>query len=348
MFLSLNDFFSDESAAIQVDSSVIDVSEFSDEGDQAFLITLGHELLRIDAKAGFAKEQILKTIDQKADDAKGKIIYDIQERFKEQKELKGGLLKYFYSLGYWLPLMKERYGLVKQENPTSLSTAYNWANSYRAALDMHEKLKGALTPEEIQSRAASLPKNALARIYQSHSTEDREHFYKEVMEGRTVTEKEAIEMCKSPEVKLSKAEELLAAARLRKKETEARWEEVKADPNIPSSINGQQNPEYQIANTEQGHAIRMERNLEAKVIELQAQVDAKEAELTKFKFDETLQRDTRIKVLTDALTVGVPQATADLNKYIRDAEYYPTDVRRHFDDQIKVLADMCGDYLSRI
>ena len=60
----------------------------------------------------------------------------------------------------------------------------------------------------------------------------------------------------------------------------------------------------------------------------------------KFKHDTDYARQERIKVLTDALTVGVPQATADLNKYIRDADYYLADVRRHMDDQIKVLADM--------
>ena len=88
--------------------------------------------------------------------------------------------------------------------------------------------------------------------------------------------------------------------------------------------------------------------LGAKVADLQALVEAKEAELEKFKFDEDLKRQQRIKALTAALTVGVPQTTADLNKYIRDAEYYPAEVRAHMNEQIKVLADMCGDYLSRI
>ena len=347
MFLSLNDFFSDESAAIQVDSSVIDVSEFSDEGDQAFLITQGHELLRIDAKAKYAKEQICKAIDQKADDAKGKIIYDIQERFKSNPESKGGLLKYFHSLGYWDANM-ERQGLVKPEDSQHMGAAFHWANSYRAALEMQEKLAGSLSPEEIQAKASALSVRALSRIYQACSEKDREDIYRQVADGKKITIKEAEELIRSPEVKLSKAEELLAAARARKEEAERRWEEVKADPNIPSSIDGESNPEYNRAQASPRAAEASVENWETKVAELQAQVDAKEAELTKFKYDEDAQRDTRIKVLTDALTVGVPQATADLNKYIRDAEFYPSDVRRHFDDQIKVLADMCGDYLSRI
>ncbi len=160
MFLSLNDFFSDESAAIQVDSSVIDVSAFSDEGDQAFLITQGHELLRIDAKAEYAKEQICKAIDQKADDAKGKIFYDIQERFRNTPELKGGLLRYFHSLGYWEPNMEKR-GLIKPESHASMSSAFLWANSYRAALEMEEKLAGQLPAEQIQKRIIFMSSYAL-------------------------------------------------------------------------------------------------------------------------------------------------------------------------------------------
>jgi hypothetical protein len=339
MFLSLNDFFSDESAAIQVDSSVIDVSEFSDEGDQAFLITQGHELLRIDAKADFAKEQICKAIDQKAGDAKGKIIYDIQERFKNSSELKGGLMKYFHSLGYWEPAM-EKQRLEKPVNYKPLSTAFIWANAYRGALDMSEKLGKTMSPEQIQERINSIPQNTLAAAYTGLSSKDREELYKS---DNVPTQSEIREKVKSPEAKLSKAEELLAAARVRKEEAEKRWEQVKKDPETKAN-----SPEYCEASNELSSVSKSTENWEAKVTELQALVDAKEAELNKFKFDETLQRDTRIKVLTDALTVGVPQATADLNKYIRDAEYYPTDVRRHFDDQIKVLADMCGDYLSRI
>ena len=342
MFLTLSNFFDDESSTIQVDSSVIDVSEFKDEEDQAFLITQGHELLRIDAKAAYAKEQINKIIDQKADDAKGKIIYDIQERFKENKELKGGLMRYFHSLGYWTSNM-EQMGLVMPEKYTHLTSAFSWANSYRAALEMQKKLKGALTPEEIQNRAASLSTDTLARIYSTHSTKDRERIYKEVMEGRAITNKESKEMSKSPEVKLSKAEELLAEARARKTEAEEKWKQIKADPDITS-----RDDDYVSGYREVQHSERSFNTYEAKVAELQALVDAKDAELTKFKYDEDVQRETRIKVLTDALTIGVPQATADLNKYIKDAEWYAPEVRRHFDDQIKVLADMCGDYLSRL
>jgi hypothetical protein len=302
MFLTLSNFFDDESSTIQVDSSVIDVSEFKDEEDQAFLITQGHELLRIDAKAAYAKEQINKIIDQKADDAKGKIIYDIQERFKENKELKGGLMRYFHSLGYWTSNM-EQMGLVMPEKYTHLTSAFSWANSYRAALEMQKKLKGALTPEEIQNRAASLSTDTLARIYSTHSTKDRERIYK----------------------------------------AEEKWKQIKADPDITS-----RDDDYVSGYREVQHSERSFNTYEAKVAELQALVDAKDAELTKFKYDEDVQRETRIKVLTDALTIGVPQATADLNKYIKDAEWYAPEVRRHFDDQIKVLADMCGDYLSRL
>ena len=90
MLLS-TDLFQTELETINIDSSVIDVSEVKDEADQSFLITQGHEILRIDAKAGQAKEAITKKIDQAAADAKGKLIYEIQERMKGT----GKLFRYF-------------------------------------------------------------------------------------------------------------------------------------------------------------------------------------------------------------------------------------------------------------
>ena len=73
----------------------------------------------------------------------------------------------------------------------------------------------------------------------------------------------------------------------------------------------------------------------------------KEAELAKFKFDGDTQRAERIKSLVDALTIGVPQTTADLSKFFAESEFYPDDVKAHMDEQIKMLADLCGDYLSK-
>lgn len=342
MFLTLDSFFNDEPTSIvPVDSSVIDVSEFENDEDQTFLMVHGSELIRIDAKAEHAKEQIIKAIDAKAEDAKGRHIYEIQERFKEGGA-KSGLLKFFHSLGYWSPHMNAM-GLSKPENAKSLNTAFSWANSYRAALEMQEKLSGLLTPEEIQARVAALPKTALATIYTSHSEADREKIYEDVANGRTINNAEARELSKSPEVKLSKAEELLDRARARKIEAEEHWEEVKASPDITPDM-----PEYTSASNATRDSEKAIANFEAKVAELQKQVEAKEAELMKFKHDSEFARQERIKLLTDALTIGVPQATADLNKYIADADHYPSEVRRHMDEQIKVLADMCGDYLARI
>lgn len=156
MFLTLENFFSEEPAAlVHVDASQIDVSEFKDEEDQSFLITHGHELMRINAKAEQAKEQIFKAIDARADDAKGRLIYEIQERFHNTPELKGGLMRYFHSLGYWDDAMKKM-GLTRPNECQMLTSAFVGANSYRAALEMQEKLKGALSPEEIQAKAGHL------------------------------------------------------------------------------------------------------------------------------------------------------------------------------------------------
>ena len=81
---------------------------------------------------------------------------------------------------------------------------------------MHEKIAGSMSAEEIQARADSIPSNALAKIYSSHSEVDREKFYQEIADGGSISQKEAMERAKSPEVKLSKAQELLAQARIRK------------------------------------------------------------------------------------------------------------------------------------
>ena len=73
-----------------------------------------------------------------------------------------------------------------------------------------------LSPEEIQAKAKALPATELATLYTSHSEIDRERLYQEVAKGRSVTAAENKELSKQPEVKLSKANELLAKARARK------------------------------------------------------------------------------------------------------------------------------------
>ena len=146
--------------------------------------------------------------------------------------------------------------------------------------------------------------------------------------------------------KLDEAADTLAAdikaGRVTKDKADEEWEEVKA-ADIES-----ESAEYVQAASKSAATQNSVETWESKVADLQKQVEAKEAELKKFKHDSEFARQERIKLLTDALTVGVPQATADLNKYIADADYYPEPIRKHMDEQIKVLADMCGDYLSRI
>lgn len=347
MFLSLTDFFSEEAAIVKVEESSIDVSDFSDQEDQAFLLAHGQEILRIDAKAGMAKEQICKAIDQKAAEAKGQHIYEIQERFRNNPELKGGLLRYFHSLGYWDGSM-ERMGLEKPETYTSISAAFNWANAYRAGLEMQEKLAGILTPEEIKEKASSVSANALAKVYTACSEADREAVYQQIAAGEVPQQRVLTELVKRPEVKLNKALEMLEEAKAQQAEAEAQWEEVKDDPDIPRQIDGERNPEYEGARFALKSVNNSVVTLEKKIAQLEAELEAKGAELTKFKFDEELKRQQRVKALTAALTIGVPQTTADLMKFFMDAEYYPAEIRDHLNDQVKILADMCGDYLSKI
>jgi hypothetical protein len=347
MFLTLDNFFSDESSVIQVDSSVIDVSEFEDEGDKTFLVSTGTEILRINGKAEYAKAQICRAIDARAEDAKGRLIYEIQERYKNTPELKGGLFRYFHSLGFWATDM-EKMGLLKPEGSTSLSTAFNWANAYRAALEMQQKLAGLYSPEELQAKVAALPAQAIGKAYTALSEADREALYLRAAEGDVPTQREITEIIKSPEAKLSKAEELLERAKARKAEAEARWEEVKADPEIRSRVNGKLTEEYNKAGSELSRADRSVANLEEQVAQLQRELDAKSTELDKFKFDDDTRREQRIKSLMAGLTIGVPQTIADLQKYFVEAEYYPDRIRGHLNDQVKMLADMCGDYLASV
>lgn len=342
MFLSLNDFFSDESAVIQVDSSVIDVSEFKDEGDQSFLISHGSEILRIGAKAEYAKEQIVKAIDQQANDAKGQHIYEIQERFKNTPALKGGLMRYFHSLGFWNKNM-EKMGLEKQQNYVYLETAFTWANAYRAALEMQEKLRGLYSPEEIQSKVAALPPTVLGKAYGGLAEVDRESLYLQAANGQVPSHQEVISKMKSPEAKLNKARELLEEAKERVMVTEEQFDLVKDQPD---RVDGERNRERQNAAQNHRNAAAAVERYEKKIADLEAILAKKDTELDKFKFDDETRREQRIKSLTAGLTIGVPQTIADLQKYFTESEYYPEKLRHHLDDQVKMLADLCGDYLA--
>lgn len=371
MLLS-TDLFQTELETINIDSSVIDVSEVKDEADQSFLITQGHELLRIDAKAEQAKEIVSKKIDRAATNAKGKIIYEIQERMKGDSEL----LLFYHSLGFWKKEMEAK-GLVKPEKHVGMTTAINWSNSYRAALEMQEKLKGLLSPEEIQERADAIPMLVKAKSVTALSTSDRENLYLDIADGQDIGVKDINSMSKQTATRLSKAEELLEAARQRKKVAEERWEMVKSDPSIPSKIDGQDNPEYRNAqsayvteenslNTYSKKVAELEAKLVQERADMQAQIEEEkvktaeeteakkqaeaesarlETELQKLKFDDAKVRAERVKKLSTTLTVSIPQVTADVSKFFAEINCYKEEHRKHIYENAKALADKIGDCL---
>ena len=287
---------------LQINVDQIDVSEVTSAEDQAFLIEKGTNILQIVARAALEV---------------GQQIVEVQDRFNETGEK--GLQKFYASIGI------------------SQGQATRWSSKYRAFCSYIELFgeEGAVQNFEL------LGDTAAQRLW-ALPTEYREAFLADIAVGETPTFDEVAEVAARPEVKLSKAEELLAAARARKANADQKWELAKADPAVvPNST------EYNNAASDAKAAGKSVARLEEQLERLQADLERKEAELAKFKFDSDTQRAERIKSLVDALTIGVPQTTADLSKFFAESEFYPDDVKAHMDEQIKMLADLCGDYLSK-
>ena len=243
----------------------------------------------------------------------GREIVEIQDRIKGS----GSLCKYYESIG----INKDR--------------AAKWAAKYRAYCAYVE-----LFGENVEA-FEQLSTQAAQRLW-NLPTDYREAFLADIAMGEIPTNAQISEVANRPEVKLTKAEELLAAARARKEAADEKWELTKVDPNIEKK-----SPEYNRAEANAANAANSVDMYEKQIERLTADLERKEAELAKFKFDGDTQRAERIKSLVDALTIGVPQTTADLSKFFAEAEYYPDDIKAHMDEQVKMLADMCGDYLSK-
>ena len=246
----MNDFTSDiqliDETALRLDPSVIDVSEVEGADDKAFLMEQGTELLRIDAKADHAIKQIIATIQGRASLAKGKVIAQVQDRFHEDFTHGAGLGKWYASLGY------------------SASQCSLWANAYRATQEFQSLFDGLVEPEKVLACSDT----ALAQIQYLPSSH-KEELLAEIAVGNVPTKAEVRELSKEPEVKLSKAQELLRAAKIRKADAEQTWEEVKSDPAIPSLLSdGKRNPEYESAANQAQHAERQVHRYEQQIADL--------------------------------------------------------------------------------
>ena len=306
-----------DASALQVDTSCIDVSEVKVQEDKEFLLQKGENILRIVARAALEV---------------GRELVEIQEKFRTPDNPNGeGLVKFYGSIGI------------------SPKQAQNWSNKYRAFCSYvelfgeegaSEKLNGL--GDEAATRMWNLPRDY------------REAFLADIAIGETPSHEKVVGFAKRPEVKLTKAQELLEAAKLRKEEGIEQWELVKANPDLDSK-----SPEYVSAKVKTQNAVKHINQYEQRIAELQQQIEderqAKEAEaekvnrvrseLEKLKFDDDQTRQERIKRLTNSLTISVPQVMADLQKFFTEADSYPEDVRAHLLEQTTYLANYIGDNL---
>ena len=134
---------------------------------------------------------------------------------------------------------------------------------------------------------------------------------------------------------------------------------MKADPEIPSKIDGKKNPKYSLAHANAQSASRDVDKYEQQIADLEAQIEEQKlktaqaeekekavaTELQKYKFDDAKTRSERVKRLSSSLTVSVPQALADLQKFFAEVDAYPDDVRKHVLENATHLANYIGDHL---
>jgi hypothetical protein len=318
---------------IQVDASVIDVSEVETQDDKDFLVHQGTAILTIDAKADFAIKKIVATIQGRANLEKGKVIAEVQDHFHEQDGRGSGLRKWYASISL------------------TASQAVKFAQAYRTTQEFAELFDGLVDPLKVLECSDA----TLNRI-QTLPQKFKEEVMAEVAVGNVPTSRDVVELQQKPEVKLSKALELLERAKARKVKADERWEEVKADPEI--TVNHRVD-EYRRAQANANCADKSIQNFEKQVAELTELVEAEklktaeseareakaQAELQKLKFDDAKARNERIKRLTSSLTVGVPQALADLQKFFAEKDHYPEEVRDHVLEQATQLANYIGDQL---
>lgn len=308
-----------EASALTVDTSRIDVSEFSEQDDKDYLMQKGENILRIVAKAALDI---------------GKELVEIQERFRADNPKGEGLGAFYSSLGI---------------NHAQVS---RWTARYKAYLAYME-IFGEFDPDgadkfnQLADRAAS----GLMML----PTDYREAFFADIVNGDLPSQSTVEEVNSRTEVKLSKAEELLAAARVRKEQADDKWEMVKTDQNIDKA-----SKEYKTAMKAPQYFSKTINAYENKIADLTAQVEAEQArvseyerreektksELEKLRFDDDSTREERIKRLTNSLTISVPQVMADLQKFFTEKDHYPTEVREHLLEQSVYLTNYIADQLD--
>lgn len=351
MFLTTLDFFGETHTPVVVDSSGIDVSEFEQEEDKKFLVEKGTELLRIDAKAEDAKAKIVKAIDDRAEDAKGKIVYQIQEEFRNDPEKKGGLLRYFHSLGYWGATDMEKMGLEKPtEIKASMVTVFTWANGYRGAKEMADQLAESYTEEQIREKITAQSPTALAKIYTRFSTEDRKKLY----ENTTPLDvKSVIEESQKPERKLNKAIEDLDEAKEIADSRKDEWEKAKKSPSFKTKESKAKELGALSINADKAVS-----KLETKIKDLEEQIKAraKEEEETNKTLDKLQNEVDRLNApeeekkqrrtaTANALIATLPNVHSHLVRFYGDIQDHEPDTVLVLEEHIKLLQSLIEAHL---
>jgi hypothetical protein len=346
-----------ESQMVEVDDSVIDVSEVDTEEDKDFLKAVGHEVLRVNAQGDYIIQKVTEYVEGRKSLTLGPLVLEVRRRFEEKGE--DGLCRFWYSLGYWKSNWAKQFNLSKPSDSKDCKILDRAVNAYQSIQDFRVLFANVsvVDPDSVLA-AADSTLNAVQLL----STEYKEKMLSEIAVGDVPTETAVRAISKEPEAKLSKAEELLKLAKGKQAEASQRWEEVKDDPTIRSGTN-----DYKSANMNARNASQSVAKLEAEVAALKAEIAEKrasnersekakalaeaaqkeaEAQLEALKLDDTHARRRRVAALSQSLTATVPDLLSDLQKYFAEREHYELSVRESVEDNCRALVVFLNQKLN--
>lgn len=336
----------EQAELITVDDSVIDVSEAENEEDQDFLRHVGHSILSVNAQSDFIIQKVTEYVQDRASLTIGPLVQAVHQRFSEKK---GGLMRFWYSLGYWHTTMANMVdakgnALVKPDNCKNYQALANAENAYNSIQSFRTLFANVeiVDPHQVL-KASDTTLTAISKLPTSYQEEQ----LAKIAVGEVPSEREVKELAKKPEVKLSKAEELLALAKQKNEEAKEKYEGIKADPQFTAKT-----PEYKSAAQAVSSSDKSLAKLEAQVAMLRLEVQDKtaaaekaddariaaERELQALQSDDTATRKRRVATLSQSLTATIPDLLADLQKYFAEREYYEMSVRESVEDNCRALA----------
>lgn len=313
-----------EASALTVDTSCIDCSEVESQEDRDFLMEKGENILRIVSRAALEV---------------GEHIVCVQEHFSGVKN--GSLTKFYKSIGI--------------ENGKANKWAHKY-RAYRAYLELFgnegavEKLEGIA--DETAQRLWNLP------------AEYREAFLKDISVGKLPTIADVKEVSSKTEVKLLRAEELLAEANGKKQQADKAWSDAKNDIAIQKG-----SPEYHKADDATRIAQKSIDIYKQQVEDLKAQIEVEKmnadkeiqarekADKASAKAIDKLQSEVdrlntpaeaqkqRMLATSNALYAQLPNVHGHLVTFYGDIEAYDSDTIMRIEEQIKLLQSLIEAHL---